>query len=395
MYQKNNYYKIIFLFLIILNQIFLISSSTPYDIKNRIRKELDSLNNTPLFTRMLNSGGLSDCDSIYCYQISFMDSQYIKNQAQKYPQIILTEKCKKDLIESFSASNLVIIKIFLKNKFETNSNNYKSGINAISDIIYYEIFPFDENNNKITRLSISPEFTCGKNLVHYNPIYIDDKLNNKILSILSQNPDSDTTDIKELNNYDILNPNSNFYNDICTPVTFSKYNINTNSLLDTNSFKNFDMTLSLRKNNYFLGKLSLCPIDCNYLGFDPNTLSVLCQCEFENFSNNLIPYKIHNEYKEFDINEKDFLNKDKDSYYSFNVLKCFDLTISNKGLKDNYGNYIILVIDFLIFIYYITLMCYKLNYIITILQNVAFNLRDEDKKKLKKDYLKILTIILI
>ena len=83
----------------------------------------------------------------------------------------------------------------------------------------------------------------------------------------------------------------------------------------------------------------------------------------------------------------DFFDKNKDSYFSYNVLKCFKLTTSNKGLKDNYGNYITLIINFLIFIYYITLMCYKFSYITTILQNVAFNLKEEDKKKIEQQQL--------
>ena len=383
-FKLNLLYILYFLF--IFNQITIITCSTPNDIKNRIQTEIDSLNNSPLLKKILNSGGLSDCDSVYCYQISYIDSQYIKNQEQKYPQIILTEECKKNLIESFSSSNLVITKIFIKNKFESNSANFKSGINAISDIIYYQIYSFNENNNKISTLSINPEFTCGKNLVHYNPVYVNDNLNNKILSISSQSSETDT-DIKYLTNYDILDPDSNFYNDICTPITFTKYSINSEKILDMNTFKNFDMTLSLRKINYFPGKLSLCSKDCQYLGFDPKTFSVLCQCEFEDFSNALNPYKIHNEYNEFDINVNDFFDKNKDSYFSYNVLKCFKLTTSNKGLKDNYGNYITLIINFLIFIYYITLMCYKFSYITTILQNVAFNLKEEDKKKIEQQQL--------
>ena len=52
----------------------------------------------------------------------------------------------------------------------------------------------------------------------YLPLYLSDSIKNKILSISGQNPDSDLEDLKD---YDIFDPESKFYNDICNPITFS------------------------------------------------------------------------------------------------------------------------------------------------------------------------------
>ena len=83
--------------IIILSQIILIQSPDPNDIKRRIQSEIESLNNDELLEKILRSGGLSDCDSNFCYQISYIDSQYVKHQEMKYPQIILNNECKLKL----------------------------------------------------------------------------------------------------------------------------------------------------------------------------------------------------------------------------------------------------------------------------------------------------------
>ena len=71
--------------------------------------------------KILRSGGLSDCDSNFCYQISYIDSQYVKNQENKFPQVILSNECKIKLKAAYEASNLIITKIFVKNYFEKDS----------------------------------------------------------------------------------------------------------------------------------------------------------------------------------------------------------------------------------------------------------------------------------
>ena len=101
-------------FLIIFSNILLINSLDPNEIKRRIQSEIDSLNNDDLLEKILKSGGLSDCDSNFCYSITSIDSQYIKNQEMKYPKIALTNECVLKLKAAYKASNLIITKIFKK-----------------------------------------------------------------------------------------------------------------------------------------------------------------------------------------------------------------------------------------------------------------------------------------
>ena len=366
--------------IIILSQIILIQSPNPNDIKRRIQSEIESLNNDELLEKILRSGGLSDCDSNFCYQISYIDSQYVKNQEMKYPQIILSNECKLKLKAAYEASNLIITKIFVKKIFDKDSTNYKAGINGISDVIFYQIFPYV--NKRIVLYPINPEFSCGKNVIHYNPLYIDNEtLKKKIIDIFSQNEENEDN-LTSLKDFDILDPNSNFYNDRCSSLNFIKYNSNNK---DNTNF--YDMSLSQRKKYYFPGNLQLCPVECEYLGVEQKTLSILCQCQYEEFTN----IKYHNEYKEFDYDKDNFKNSKKDSVFNFNIIKCSKLIFTSKGIKgikDNYGCYIILLINFMIFIYYILLMYYKNNHIISLLYSVSYDLREQDKIKYEKKIMK-------
>ena len=366
----------LYYFIIIFSQILLINSSNPNDIKRRIQSEIDSLNNDDLLEKILKSGGLSDCDSDFCYQISYIDSQYVKNQENKFPQVMLSNECKKKLIAGYEASNLIVTKIFVKNYFDKDSSNYKGGISAISDIIFYQIFPFV--NKRIVLYPINPEFSCGINVIHYNPLYIDDQsLQKKIIDITSQNDEND--DLESIKDFDVFDPNSNFYNDRCFPANFFKYSEEENS-----EKKNYDMSLYQRKINYFPGNMQLCPFECKYFGIDPKTLSALCQCSFEDFSKGV---KYHKEFSEFEFDIKDFKNSKKDSLYNFNIIKCAKIIFTSKGIKgikDNYGSYILLGIYFLIFIYYILLMCYKNNHIVSLLHSVSYDLKEHDLKKIER-----------
>ena len=377
MYSKlKNHFNYYLYILFILSQILLINTSTPTDIKRRIQNEIESLNNDELLEKILKSGGLSDCDSDYCYQISYIDSQYVKNQEKKFPQIILTDKCIKSLINIYEASNLIITKIFIKNSFTKDSNNYNAGIIAISDIIFYQIFPY--TNKKIVLSTINPEFSCGRTIYHYNPLYLKNtSLKKKILDVIPQNPNSD--DINKLKDYDIFDSSSKFYNDVCTPASFIKYDIQETENL---SIKNFDMTLNQRRINYYPGNVQLCPDDCTYLGIDQKTLSALCQCLFEDFSSSIKKSKEYSYLNE--SNDDSFYTKKKDTGENFNIIKCTKIAFSIKELKNNYGSYTMAVVGIMLLIYYIILMCYKNNHIISLLYSVSYDLKEEDKMKFNK-----------
>ena len=124
-------------------------------------------------------------------------------------------------------------------------------------------------------------------------------------------------DFDVLKDYDILDPNSKFYNDRCSSLDFIK------------SDKKYDMTLYQRKIYYFPWNVKLCPLDCKYLGIDQKTLSALCKCDFEEFPN----VKYHDEYNEFEFDINVFKNSKKDSTFNFNIIKCASLIFNTKGIK--------------------------------------------------------------
>ena len=111
-------------------------------------------------------------------------------------------------------------------------------------------------------------------------------------------------------------PDSSYYNDICT--------------VDTTEFGT-DITLYDRKNEYNSNNLSLCQINCKFINYDFDNKIVACQCKAKNG---------------ITLNEDILLNKLKNSkiYLNLNVLKCVKLVFTKKGLFKNMGNYIILPI---------------------------------------------------
>ena len=120
--------------------------------------------------------------------------------------------------------------------------------------------------------------------------------------------------------YDILDPNSPFYNDICTEFD-SEYST--------------DLIIEDRKKYYYLPQM-FCEDTCNYVSYNINTYKVNCDCKikiepkynylFRNFSDN----KINSDF-----------NK-KISHMNFQVLKC--INEGSKNFTENIGVWLILII---------------------------------------------------
>ena len=342
---------IIYIFYILFFNSILSKENTINEIKKKIDSQLRKLNFRDNLKDLLNKGGIFNCDNIYCSQISFIKSQYLENQIQKFPQVY----------PSNIANNNVIIKIFQKHLFAEESKNYISGINGISDIVYVNLYKFENDIINTEPLDIA---SIKQNiLLVYLPLYVKDSLKNKILSVSGQNPNSD---IEKLINYDIFNPNSKIYNDICTTITYS---ILPEDVYNQESVKNLDITLEQRKKYYFPGNLQLCPKNCIYKGIDRKTISSICQCNIEYL--NIVE---HNEYISFHFDENNFYNSNEDIYFSMNTLKC----LSSVNLKNNYGFYIILIIAILILFLFALIFIKRNKYIQDVLDsfnslNIKYN----------------------
>ena len=144
---KNQHY--LNLILIIL-RIILINSSQPNDFKTEINRILNdnTISTQDLLAALSRKGGIYDTDGEYGYQISFIENQaYTDSQGTKFPQVNVTNECK-DIIKSLSEniSNVIVTKIFKLHSFNIDSNNYHAGITDITDVIYYQFFPFKNNN---------------------------------------------------------------------------------------------------------------------------------------------------------------------------------------------------------------------------------------------------------
>ena len=110
------------------------------------------------------------------------------------------------------------------------------------------------------------------------------------------------------------NPNDIYYNDICNSQT-TEYGT--------------DITLYDRKKEYNDKNYSLCASNCQYIDYNLDNNSVICQCEVK-VDIQLNSYISLNKFR----NKKKFLNLD--------VLKCIKLVYTKEGLIKNIGNYILL-----------------------------------------------------
>ena len=131
-------------------------------------------------------------------------------------------------------------------------------------------------------------------------------------------------DEKDLEKHDA---SSSYYNDICYTST---------------SENGTDISLADRKNEFVNNNLTLCEEDCEFKGYDSNTKKASCSCEVK-ISLPLI--------SEINIDKNKLYNSFSDikNIANLDLMKCYDTLFSKKGLKKNYGFYILMV-NILLFI---------------------------------------------
>ena len=168
----------------------------------------------------------------------------------------------------------------------------------------------------------------------YNP-YTKDKINleicsNTIITISAPiNLTKEETSLYESaskQGYDIFDGNSSFYQDFCSPYT---------------SENGTDVIIADRKSYYFNEDIILCEEFCFYKGINTQTKKVICQCAVKtSVSFNTDHFNI-DKFLEGFYEVKDYTN--------YQVLFCYKLVFSKKGLKKNICFYIFFVF-FLLFI---------------------------------------------
>ena len=148
----------------------------------------------------------------------------------------------------------------------------------------------------------------------YNPInssYFSEKLQLQYKSVL----DGEIS-------YNPFNPESEFYNDICTPFT------------DENGY---DVLLDLRRKYYFNENNNLCEENCQFLNYNETIKMFTCNCSIKK---NMNDTSNNFEIKPMIIPD-DFYQK-KETYSNIKVFKCAKTVFSLQGQKLNIGSYIIL-----------------------------------------------------
>ena len=129
----------------------------------------------------------------------------------------------------------------------------------------------------------------------------------------------------------LYDPNSDFYNDPCYAYT---------------SKNGTDVSLEDRKKEYIENNMTLCEENCKFKRYDTYTKRALCECNIKiNFF--MISEITIDKAKLYDnfINLKTVTN--------LWVMKCYDILLSKKGIINNIGAYIIIIIIILHIIFII------------------------------------------
>ena len=228
------------------------------------------------------------------YQITTSDNQKNANFKLNVSVIDLGE-CEKIIKRKISYEEdptpLLILKIDVK-KFKTTA-------------VEYEVY------NPYTRDKIDLSICSNTTIAVYSPI----TLNNQETSLY---------DNLNEQGYNLFDANDSFYIDPCSQYT---------------SPNGTDVSLLDRKDYYYNEDVVLCEDICQYIEVSTENKKAYCECSVKNSVN------VESD-QEFNPNKllENFYKID--TYANFEVLFCYELVFSSKGLKKNICFYIILVLLF-------------------------------------------------
>ena len=225
------------------------------------------------------------------YMIKFTSTYFQKKYYYNNTSIIDLGKCEEDLKNYYKISNTSILYILMI------IFNFK-GINH--PIIEYEIL-YPNENGTMEKLNLS---ICDNIKIElFIPVNITD-------------------------NIDKHNPNSSYYNDICTKAT---------------SESGTDIIIEDRRNEFVDNNMSLCEDNCTFIDYDNNNKKAKCSCEVKTF------FSFINEIK-IDKNKlmKNF--KDINTITNIQIIKCYKIAFIKGNIIKNYGFYILSFIFLFCFI---------------------------------------------
>ena len=131
-----------------------------------------------------------------------------------------------------------------------------------------------------------------------------------------------------------INASSEYYNDKCNTTT---------------SDDGTDIILNDRRNNFVENNLTVCQEKCFFSNYDSDTQKAICKCDIIKSSSSFVDIKIDNKklYENF-VNIKNIAN--------INILACYKVLFSKKGLIKNYGFFSlfpIIIIHFVLIILFL------------------------------------------
>jgi len=232
------------------------------------------------------------------YQITTTENQ--KNEQNNEASIIDLGECEKIIKRNISSyeddsTPLIILKIDVKKE------------NLKSTLVEYEVF--NPYNHKKINLDI-----CSNAQISISaPINLTNDETSLYESVSEQG-------------YDVFDSNNSFYQDFCTPFT---------------SANGTDVIIADRKSYYFNEDIILCEDFCSYKGINTQTKKVICKCS--------VKTSVSFDADHFNIDK--FLEGfyEVKDYTNYQVLFCYKLIFSKKGIKNNICFYIFLVF-FLLFV---------------------------------------------
>ena len=158
------------------------------------------------------------------------------------------------------------------------------------------------------------------------------------------------------------NMSSDYFNDICSKST---------------SKSGTDIILSDRKNEFISNNMSLCEEDCDLVAYNYDNKKAECSC-ITKISIPLI--------EDIKFDKKKLLKKfiDIDNIVNLNIMKCYKQVFNKKSIKNNYGFFIVLIMNM---IYYICLCIFAFkdfSLLKHVIKNIIFKLKVTKKNKEKK-----------
>jgi len=284
------------------------------------------------------------------------DTSYLDNgndeiiEFEKLKVILTTSKNQKKNINNIN-NNMVNIDI----------GDFGNSLRRLSDlsedeIIYIKILEIKQEGMLIPKIEY--DFYKKLNKERLIKLNLNSFQNNRIYLIIPY---------KNIDNLDKLNTSSSYYNDFCYTAI---------------SDKGTDITLKDRKDEY--PSKTACQDDCDFIGYNYTLKKAKCSCMVKRSSLSFADMKI--EKKKLLDNIKNMKN-----IANLNLLKCFNVLFSKKGILENIGFYIFdafiifhTIILILFYLQKLDLLINKINEIISA-KIYLKSKKDEEKEKNEKD----------